>query len=184
MIARHVTVRDGLGSGLERLRHVGPPIAYVPAVPAHGRAQTFGKGHALAPAQELELGAVDPVVVVVERPVGDPDEALAEVVRAVAEEVEHADRDLEVRHGGGGADVVRFAHGAFVEDRVEAVGRVGAVQVAPDVEARALDREGLLIGQEGEEAGYDFYKGKNDAVRRASLRQTLRGKSCILLSGN
>lgn len=134
---------------------------HVLTVPAHSGAQTLRKRHALAPPQDLELGAVDPIIVVVKGAVANPREAVAEVVLgAVAEQLEHAHRDLEVCQGEGGTEVIRFTHDAFVQERVEAVGCVRAVQVAPHVEAGALDCEWLLIGQEGVEAGDDFCRGE------------------------
>lgn len=44
-----------------------------------------------------------------------------------------------------------------MEEGVEAVGGVGGVEVAADVEAGALDGEGLVGGEEGVEAGNDFW---------------------------
>lgn len=82
---------------------------------------------------------------IVEGPIGGPDETIVEIVlRAEVEELEHADGDFEVGDGGGGVEVVGFTERAFVEDGVEAVGGVGGVEVAADVEAGALDCEGLV----------------------------------------
>ena len=148
-----------LSTNTNPLRLPRPPIAHIPPIPLHRLPQALRERHPLAPAQGLQFLAADVVIVVVEGAVGDPDEAAVEVgLRAVVEELEHADGDFEVRDCGGGVEVVGFAHEASVEEGVEAVGGVGGVEVAADVEAGALDCEGLVVGEEGVEAGDDFWR--------------------------
>lgn len=143
------------GDGLVGL--IGPPDVDVLAVPLDGGAESILEVGVLAPAQALELGAVDAVVEVVVGTVGDPDQALLEVGAGVeAEQLEHADGNLEVGHTEGRADVVGLAVDTLVEDGVEPVGSVGAVQVAALVETVALEGEGLVLGEKLEEAGDDF----------------------------
>lgn len=111
----------------------------------------------LPPPQGVELRAVDTIVLIVEGPVGDPDQAVVEIVLgAIAEQLEHTYRNLDVGHAKGRLDVVRFAHDAFVQQCVESVCRVGCIQVAPNVQAGALDCERLLVRQESAEARDNF----------------------------
>ena len=132
----HVPTTRFRGRETNRLRHARPPLVDILAVPAHRGPQALDERHALAPPQRLELRPVHAVIVIVEGPVRNPGQAAREVgLGAVAEQLEHANRDLEVRYRESRVEIIRLAHGALVQQRVEAVGRVRAVQVPPHVEA-------------------------------------------------
>ena len=185
MIRHGLVVRDDLPprhnrERREHLADVPPPPLAKPHIPLHGPPQPLLKPRLLLPPQPAQLGRVDGVAVVVERPVvcvfyPAGDLSLASFFLF----------GLEVRGGGGGwrgrggdghfreeffaegqvadlvvrADVVDLAQLAAVEDRVEGVGCVAGVEVAPRGGAVAVEDDGLAPGEEAGEFGDDFCVG-------------------------
>ena len=165
--------RDNRERG-EHLADIPPPPLAKPHIPLHGPPQPLLKPRLLLPPQPAQLGRVDGVAVVVERPIvcvfyPAGDLSLASFFLF----------GLGVGGGGGGdghfreefvaegevadlvvrADVVDLAQLAAVEDRVEGVGCVAGVEVAPRGGAVAVEDDGLAPGEEAGEFGDNFCVG-------------------------
>ncbi len=161
-VADGLVVRDHLGGfcddgeRAENLADVAPPRLAEAAVPVDSDAQTFGERGLLVPSELAQLGAVDSVAVVVERPVVrvlDPSlELLGRVVRdahlleELAAQIKVA--DLVVR-----ADVVDVAHLALVEDGVEGIRCVTGEEVSPGGRTVTVKHNRLAAVQERRELG-------------------------------
>jgi hypothetical protein len=143
-----------LGMRQQRPGHV-PPVVGVGHVPLHGLPEAILPARPLAPAEPLELLVVEEVPLVVEGPVVDELDGL---LRAQAEEA--ADVPGHVHHRALllGADVVDVAHLAAVEDDLERLGHVVAVEVAADVGAVAVDGQALAPHGQQHELGDELLR--------------------------
>jgi len=159
MIRYGLMVAHNLSTGnhwerAEHLPNVTPPVLSKLAIPLHRDAQTFSEAGLLVPAELTELGAVDSVPVVVERPVVCVLYPLGEILGRLMRDTDLGQQlatkvkvaDLVVR-----ADIVDLTEVAFVKNRVKSISRISRKEVATGRGSVSVKNNGLPSVQQAAE---------------------------------